>query len=34
VNLREQLPQGVSAPERIGDVPVRVEIVGRVVKRG
>jgi hypothetical protein len=34
VNLRERLPQGVSAPERIGDVPVRVEIVGRIVKRG
>ena len=34
VNLREPLPQGVSAPERIGDVPVRVEVVGRIVKRG
>jgi len=34
VNLREPLPQGVSAPERIGDVPVRVEVVGRITKRG
>lgn len=33
VNLREPLPQGVSAPERIGDVPVRVEVVGRITKR-
>ena len=34
VNLSEELPQGVSAPERIDDVPVRVEVVGRIVKRG
>ena len=34
VNLREPLPAGVSAPERIGDVPVCVEIVGRITKRG
>ena len=34
VNLREPLPAGVSAPERIGDVPVSVEVVGRITKRG
>jgi len=34
VNLREPLPPGVRAPERIGDVPVRVEVVGRITKRG
>ena len=34
VNLREPLPAGVSAPERIDDVPVRVEVVGRITKRG
>jgi hypothetical protein len=34
VNLREPLPAGVSAPERIGDVLVRVEVVGRITKRG
>jgi hypothetical protein len=34
VNLREPLPAGVSVPERIGDVPVRVEVVGRITKRG
>ena len=34
VNLREPLPPGVSAPEWIGDVPVRVEMVGRITKRG
>jgi len=34
VNLRAPLPRGVSAPERIGDVPVRVEVVGRITKRG
>jgi hypothetical protein len=33
VNLREPLPPGAAAPERIGDVPVRVEVVGRIVKR-
>lgn len=34
VNLREPLPAGVSAPERIGDVPVKVEVVGRISRRG
>jgi hypothetical protein len=34
VNLREPLPADVSAPTRIGDVLVRVEIVGRITKRG
>ena len=34
VNLRAPLPTGVSAPERIGDVPVCVEVVGRITKRG
>lgn len=34
VNLREPLPAGVSVPERIGDVLVRVEVVGRITKRG
>jgi len=34
VNLREPLPAGMSAPERIGDVPVLVEVVGRITKRG
>jgi hypothetical protein len=34
VNLREPLPAGVSAPERIGDVQVCVEMVGRITKRG
>jgi hypothetical protein len=34
VNLREPLPAGVSVPKRIGDVPVRVEVVGRITKRG
>lgn len=33
LNLREPLPPGVSAPERIGRVPVRVEVVGRITKR-
>jgi hypothetical protein len=33
VNLREPLPPGVSAPERIGDVLVRVEVVGKITKR-
>ena len=33
VNLREPLPAGVSAPERIGEVPVCVEVVGRITKR-
>ena len=34
VNRRAPLPAGVSAPERIGDVPVCVEVVGRITKRG
>lgn len=34
VNLREPLPAGVSVPERIGDVPVCVEVVGKITKRG
>jgi hypothetical protein len=34
VNLREALPPGVSVPERIGLVPVLVEVVGRITKRG
>jgi len=33
VNLRATLPPGVSAPEWIGEVPVRVEIVGKITKR-
>jgi hypothetical protein len=33
VNLREPLPAGVSAPDRIDDVPVRVEVVGKITKR-
>lgn len=34
VNLRAPLPAGTVVPERIGDVPVRVEVVGRITKRG
>jgi len=34
VNLRAPLPAGMSAPERIGDVPVKVEVVGRIARRG
>jgi hypothetical protein len=34
VNLRAPLPPGVVVPERIGDVPVRVEVVGKITKRG
>ena len=33
VNLRTPLQEGVSAPERVGDVPVCVEVVGRITKR-
>ena len=33
VNLREALPPGMSVPERIGDVPVCVEVVGTIRKR-
>jgi len=33
VNLRAPLQAGVSVPERIGDVPVCVEVVGRITKR-
>jgi hypothetical protein len=34
VNLRAPLPARVSVPERIGDVPVCVEVVGKITKRG
>ena len=34
VNLRAPLPAGVSVPERIGGVPVKVEVVGRITRRG
>jgi len=34
VNLSRPLPAGVSAPERIGDVPVCVEVVGKITKGG
>ena len=34
VNLRAPLPAGMSVPERIGDVPVKVEVVGRITRRG
>ena len=34
VNLRAPLPAGMSAPERIGDVPVKLEVVGRISRRG
>ena len=33
VNVRAPLQAGVSVPERIGDVPVCVEVVGRITKR-
>jgi hypothetical protein len=33
VNLSAPLPKGVSVPERVGDVPVRVEVVGKITKR-
>ena len=34
LNLGAPLPSGISVPERIGGVPVRVEVVGRITKRG
>ena len=34
VNLGAPLPAGVSAPERISGVPVLVEVVGKIKKRG
>ena len=34
VNLRAPLPAGVTVPDRIDDVPVRVEVVGRITRRG
>jgi hypothetical protein len=34
VNLGAPLPKGVSAPERIGGVPVSVEVVGKITKGG
>ncbi len=33
VNLSAPLPADAAAPARIGDVPVRVEVVGRITKR-
>jgi hypothetical protein len=33
VNLSAPLPTGVSAPQRIGEVPVQVEVVGTIRKR-
>lgn len=33
VNLSAPLPAGITAPERIGDVPVRLEVVGIIRKR-
>ena len=32
--LLTALPAGMSVPERIGDVPVKVEVVGRIARRG
>lgn len=34
INLREELPKGVSVPKEIAGVPVRVEVVGSIHKRG
>jgi hypothetical protein len=34
VNLREELPSGVSVPKQIAGVPVCVEVVGTIQKRG
>jgi len=34
VNLRKPLPTGVSEPERIGNVPVCLEVVGKITKGG
>jgi hypothetical protein len=34
VKLREALPAGVSIPERIAEVPVCLEVVGRISRRG
>ena len=34
VNLCAHLPKGVSAPKRIGEVRVCVEVVGTITKRG
>ena len=33
VNVREELPKGVSVPKQIAGVPVHVEVVGTVRKR-
>ena len=33
VNLSAALPPGMRAPERIGDDPVCVEVVGKITKR-
>ena len=34
VNLRSKLPPGIEVPKTIGGVPVQVEIVGTIRKRG
>jgi ABC-type Fe3+ transport system substrate-binding protein len=34
VNLREELPSGVSIPKQVAGVPVVVEVVGIIKKRG
>lgn len=34
VNLRGKLPRGVKVPDRIAGVPVLVEVVGTIRKRG
>ena len=34
VNLAAELPKGVSCPKHIGDVPICVEVVGKITKRG
>lgn len=34
VNLREALPGNMRVPERIAGVPVKVEVVGPIRKRG
>lgn len=33
VNLREELPDGVSVPKQIAGVPVLIEVVGTIRKR-
>jgi len=34
VNLGEQPPEGVQLPQQVDGVPVLIEVVGRIVKRG